>query len=104
MASCFRPCLANTPAALATASSSKNAQIAFKIFISYSHPLVLIYSSARNSIASCMLLNIDLKNAFIIPISRIRFFQIAVGNDLFLLPIVAGTAAYNVPCVSDNPD
>jgi hypothetical protein len=51
-----------------------------------------------------MLLNIDLKNAFIIPISRIRFFQIAAGNGLFLLPIVAGTAVYNAPCVNDNPD
>jgi hypothetical protein len=51
-----------------------------------------------------MLLNIDLKNSFIIPVSQIRFFQIAVGNDLFLLPIVADTAVYNAPCVSDNPD
>jgi hypothetical protein len=50
-----------------------------------------------------MLLNIDLKNAFIIPISQIRFFQIAAGNGLFLLLIVAGTAVYNAPCVNDNP-
>jgi hypothetical protein len=51
-----------------------------------------------------MLLNIDLKNAFIIPISQIRFVQIAVGNDLLLLLIVVDTAVYNAPCVSDNPD
>jgi hypothetical protein len=50
-----------------------------------------------------MLLSIDLKNAFIILIFQIRFFQIASGNVLFLLPIVAGTAVYNAPYVSDNP-
>jgi hypothetical protein len=50
-----------------------------------------------------MQLIIDLKNAFIIPISRIRFFQIAVGNGLFLLPIVAGTAVYNALSVFGSP-
>jgi hypothetical protein len=51
-----------------------------------------------------MLLSTAFKNDFIIPISQIRFFQIAAGNGLFLLMTAGCTVEYNAPCVNDNPD